>query len=135
MARLEFFVVSRAVSIDQSTNYASILEILEVIQSESFPAMIPQCVATSLWRQEPGDEEKDYQLLLKVFLPSGETHEVRTNFRFGAHRHRVMQRIYSLPVHEAGQIRFEAVLNGEHAAEHVVDVIAGQPIDTVASPS
>lgn len=134
MARLEFFVVSRSVSVDQATNHASVFEILEVIQASEFPAIIPECVAVSLWRREPGDEAKDFQLLLRVTIPSGAVTEIRSNFRMSSLRHRVMQRIQGLPIESEGQLRFEAVLNGEHAAEHVVDVLRSGPADVVESP-
>ena len=135
MARLEFFVVSRSVSIDQATNFASVLEILEVIQTSSFPAIIPQCVAMSLWRQEPGDEDRDYQLTLRITTPSDITHEMQSNFRLTSPRHRVIQRIHGMHIEREGQLRFEAILNGDHAAEHIIDIWPGEAVDTVDSPA
>ena len=122
MARLEFFVVSRSVAIDQATNQASVFEILEVVQAARFPALIQQCVAVSLWRREPGDEDRDFSLVLRVTTPAGSTHEIRTNFRLSSPRHRVMQRIQGLPIEREGRLRFEAILNAAHAAEHLVDI-------------
>ena len=134
MARLEFFVVSKSVAVDQATNFASVLEILEVIQTAQFPAMIPECVAISLWRVEPGDQDRDHQLVLRITSPGGTTNEIRSNFRLTAPRHRVLQRIQGLPVETDGQIRFELILNGQHSAEHVVDVQRGGVVDALASP-
>lgn len=134
MARLEFFVVSKSVAVDQATNFASVLEILEVIQTAKLPAIIPECVAISLWRVEPGDAQRDQQLLLRITSPGGSTNEVRSNFRLTTPRHRVLQRIQGLPVDQEGQIRFELILNGQHAAEHVVDVQRGGAVDALASP-
>jgi hypothetical protein len=135
MARLEFFVVSKAVSIDQSTNQASVFEILEEAHVPSFPAFIPSCVAMSLWRREPGDEKEDFQLLLRLTTPSGKSHDLRTNFRFTAPRHRITQRIEGLPIEREGELRFEAILNDKHAAEHVVDIHHGGSVDSVESPA
>jgi len=133
MARLEFFVVSQSVSIDQATNRSSVFEILEVVQAPVFPTVIHQCVAISLWRREPGDEGQEFQLLLRITTPSGQKHEIRSNFRLTSPRHRVMQRIQGLPIESEGELRFEAILNEKHAAEHVVDVLRGGPGDAVES--
>jgi hypothetical protein len=135
MARLEFFVVSKSISIDQSTNQTSIFEILEEVHASAFPVFIPSCVAMSLWRREQGDQEQDFQLLLRITTPTHAVHEVRTNFRLGSPRHRVTQRIEGLPLEGEGKLRFEAILNGEHAAEHLVDIHRGARVDSVASPA
>lgn len=135
MARLEFFVVSEGVSVDQVTNKASIFEILEEIRLTSFPDHIDHCVAMSLWRQEPGDEGQDFQVLLRITSPSGKNHETRSNFRFVAPRHRVMQRMERLPIEQAGQLQFEVSLNDKHSAEHVVDIHLVSPVDAVGSPA
>ena len=105
MARLGFFVVSKAVSIDQATNLASVFEILEEIRADSFPARIPSCVAMSLWRREPGDKGQDFQLLLRVTIPNADSVEVRSNFRLDGPRHRVLQRIEGLPIGGEGELR------------------------------
>ena len=132
MALLEFFVVPRSVAIDQTTNVASVLEILEAIPTPSFPLLIPQCVAMSLWREEPGDEDRDFQLVLRITTPSNTEHVMRTNFRMTNARHRVTQRIQGLPIESEGQLRFEAILNDQHAAEHVVDIQRVDPVDSPA---
>lgn len=134
MARLEFFVVSKSVAVDQATNFASVLEILEVIQTAQFPALIPECVAFSLWRAEPGDADRDHQLVLRITSPGGVSNEIRSSYRLTTPRHRVLQRIQGLPVEKDGRIRFELILNGQHAAEHVVDVQRGPAAEGPASP-
>jgi hypothetical protein len=135
MARLEFFVVSQSIAVDDATNYVSVLEILEQIQVPSFPKVIPQCVAVSLWRKEAGDEESDFQLLLRITTPPDGVHEIRTNFRLTAPRHRVIQRIQGLPITGEGQLRFEAIINGQHAADHIIDVQQAGVVDTIGSPA
>ena len=131
MARLEYFVVSRSVSVDQMTNNTSIFEILEQIHGKSFPIRIEECVATSLWLAEPGDDVSDFQFKLRVTLPNGAAHEIPTNFTLKTPRHRLIQRIGGLVVEQAGKVRFEATLNGNHAAEHVVDVIKVDGTDKI----
>ena len=134
MARLEFFVVSRGVSVDQFTNQASIFEIIEEVHATSFPASIQSCVAMSLWRREPGDEEHDFQVLLRTTLPSGTIHDLRTNFRFTGPRHRITQRLEGLPIEQEGELRFEVLLNDEHGAEHIVDIHLSDSGDATELP-
>ena len=129
MARLEFFLACESVSIDQETNQSSVFNILEEIQSTAFPTVLPHCVAVSLWHQEPGDEDKEFQLLLRITLPTGETHDFRTNFQLKTPRHRVLQRFEGLPIQSAGELRFEARLNDEHAAYHMVTVKQVRQLD------
>ena len=131
MARLEFFVVSKAVSIDQTTNQMSVFEILEEMTTSSFPVQIPSLVAISLWRQEQGDQEQDYQLLLQITTPSGTSHDFRTNFRLAGRRHRITQRIEGMVLEKEGVVRFEVILNDKHAAEHIVDILRVDPIDII----
>ncbi len=134
MARLEFFVVSKAVSIDQTTNQISVFEILEEMDASSFPAQIQSLVAISLWRQEQGDQEQDFQLLLQITTPSGTSHDFRTNFRLSGRRHRVTQRIEGMILEKEGVLRFEVILNDQHAAEHIVDILRTDPIDVIKKP-
>lgn len=134
MARLEFFVVSNSVAIDQTTNSASVFEILEATMTPGFPLIIPRCVAMSLWRREAGDEGLDFQLLLRVTTPDGEIHELPSNFRMSEARHRMMQRIQGLTLRAAGELRFEVILNGKHAADHIVDISLIEPPGTQDRP-
>lgn len=124
MPRLEFFVVAESVVVDQVTNEASVFNIYEEIRSEGFPLLIHKCAAISLWLSEPGDEDKDCQAVLRIILPGEEAKDFPTNFKFTAEtrRHRVTQRIYGLPVSREGDLRFELLLNGRHAAEHLVTI-------------
>lgn len=127
MARLEFFVVSRSVSMDQSTNQASIFEILEEVHPSSFPSIIQSCVATSLWLKEPDDEGKDFQMILRITTPDEKVFELASDFRLTARRHRVTQRVEGLPVLKEGEFRFEAILNSKYVAKHIIDVSLGEP--------
>lgn len=122
--RLEFFVVSESVSIDQVTNELSVFNILESVASEGFPVLVPKCAAVSLWRVEPGDEGRDWQVMVRVTLPGQGPQDFTTNFqaRPRSQRHRVMQRVHGLPLLQEGDLRFELLLNGQHAADHIVTV-------------
>jgi hypothetical protein len=122
--RLEFFVVAENVSVDRTTNELSVFNVMESLRADVFPGVIPKCVAVSLWRLEPGDEGQDWQATIRIYVPGENVQEFPTNFRSqpGATRHRVTQRIYGLPLRQAGDLRFELLLNGQHSADHVATV-------------
>lgn len=133
MARLEFFVVSESVSIDQTSNAASVFNILEEIGTPQFPILIPYCAAISLWCREEADRDEDFQCTLRIIRPGGERNDISTNFRPVRPRHRVVQRIQGLQLTQAGELRFELLLNGKHAADHIVTVVQVRPIDVAGS--
>lgn len=122
MPRLEFFVVADSVSIDQNTNLASIFNILEEIRPQGFPILLSRCVAFSLWYRQEGDENRDFQSTLRVISPDGATREFASNFRLVRPRHRIVQGIQNLQITTPGDLRFELLLNGGHAADHIVTV-------------
>lgn len=132
MPRLEFFVVSEDVSVDQATNLTSVFSILEEVKAPAFPLLIFRCAATSLWCREPGDEGRDFQVVLRITTPGDEPREFPTNFRLDHARHRTVQRLQGLPIQRAGELRFEVLLNGEHKASHVVTVEQAVPLDVIA---
>lgn len=134
MARLEFFVVSEGLSVDKFTNQLSLFNILEEVASDNFPSVLPYFVAVSMWMMEAGDGERDFQCMLRVTMPNLAPTEFTTNFKFISRRHRVLQRIQGLPLNEPGVLRFEVLLNGEHAATHEVD-ISRKKVDTEGSPT
>ena len=129
MARLEFFVVSESVSIDQQTNRLSLFNVLKQVGSTNFPKVLPFALAISLWIAEAGDDVRDFQCTLRIILPNGDRHELASNFKFRARRHRVIQRVEGIPLSGVGVLRFEVLLNGEHAASHEVDVSQKDPTD------
>ena len=69
MPKLEYFLVSESVSVDQLTNRTSLFNILEEVRANKFPAVIPQVVVTSAWNREIGDEDIDYQVKVRISLP------------------------------------------------------------------
>jgi hypothetical protein len=123
MARLELFVVSEGVSLDQLTNQLSLFSVLEEVRSPDFPFVLPSAAAVSLWMKEAGDDDRDFQCMLRVTLTDGSQREFTSNFRFRARRHRVILKIQGFPLNEPGMLRFEVLLNGEYAASHEVDVL------------
>ncbi len=107
MARLEFFVVSESVSVDQQTNRLSLFNVLEQVASINFPSVLPSAVAVSMWMAEDGDDVRDFQCTLRITLPNDNRHEFASNFKFRARRQRVIQRVEGFPLNEPGVLRFE----------------------------
>ncbi len=131
MAELKLFVVAESVSIDQTTNSASVFNILEEVHAVQFPILVPSCAVLSVWHREAGDEGKDWQLVLRVTPPNGDSHDLSSNFRFANPRHRVVQRVLGLAVEHAGQLDFELQLNGRRVAEYTVGVRQAAASDVV----
>lgn len=131
MPRLEFLVVSESSIIDQTTNQSTLVNVLEEVRTASFPTIVPQCVATSFWLSQPGDEERDWQVTLRIRPPDGEPHNFSTNLRFvrNSPRHRVLQRLVGLPLQTHGNLIFEILLNGEHTGEYLVRILLVDPVD------
>jgi hypothetical protein len=123
MATMEFFVVSEGVSVDKFTNQLSLFNVLEQAAGTDFPFVLPFIAAVSLWIREAGDDNRDFQCMLRVTLPNGRQREFTSNFTFNARRHRVIQRLQGFPIDKPGVLRFEVLLNGEHKASHEIDVI------------
>lgn len=112
MAHLEYFLVAEDVSVDQTTNRLSLFNTLEEFQTPGFPLLISKCCAVALWQKEPDDEGRDFQCVLRIILPTGQTHQLETNFRMANPRHRIINRIQGLPILAAGELRFDLLLNG-----------------------
>lgn len=125
MPKLEFFVVSDSMAVDQSTNKVSILEILENVSfQENALNQISRCVAFSLWKMEPEDQGKDFQVLLRIHLPWEKSPRDSTvNFTATSVRQRVFTWVRGIPLQHPGELRFEVLLNGHHAAEHLISVV------------
>jgi hypothetical protein len=123
---LEFFIVAQGVSVDQDTNQTSIFGVLEEVASPVFPHAIPFCVAVSLWNVSDADVGKDWQAALRIRFPDGNETSIPINFsvKDGTRRHRITQRMMGLPVPGTGDLEFELLLNGKHAATHTTTVRA-----------
>lgn len=128
MPRLEYFLVCESMSTDQETNRVSlfnVLEDLQVLPPETPPQqqlLVPHFVAVSCWNREPGDEDKDFQAILRIHAPNQEAKDFSMNFKMERPRYRVSMRFQGMPKLEAGELKFELLLNGQHVAWHVVNI-------------
>ena len=123
MPRLEYFVVCESIAIDGETNRVSLFNIIEDIEpvSKGTPGpILAQMVAVSCWNQQERDENEDFQVILRIH--GKETKDFPMNFRMERPRQRLIQRLQGVPAMEPGHLRFELLLNGRHAADHVVAV-------------
>jgi hypothetical protein len=122
MPQLEYFLVAEGMAADQTTNRVSIFNVLEEIYIRDFPAQVYTCVAITLWRAEPGDQENDFQAKLIVHTPDGEKRDFPMNFTMTGLRHRTNQTFQGIEIKKTGELRFEMRLNDKHCANHIVTV-------------
>ena len=123
MPKLEYFLVSESVSVDQLTNRTSLFNILEEVRANKFPAVIPQVVVTSAWNREIGDEDIDYQVKIRISLPGEEEpKDFSMNFKVESNRHRLFQGFEHLQIQQPGELKFEVFINDEYIASHTVSV-------------
>lgn len=66
MPRLQLFVCARGSSVDRFTNNLSIFELLEGVAPETYPALLPNLVAVSVFTKGPTEEREIYPFVLKV---------------------------------------------------------------------
>ncbi len=127
MPRLEYFLLADSLSVDQDTNNVSIFHVLEEV-TIPLPGHIPRLVAISSWNIEPEERQRkdEFQATLRIHQPWEEKapkhKDLPTNFTAERRRHRICQYVTGVPVKEAGELEFEILLNGEHAASHFVTV-------------
>lgn len=113
MPKLEYFLISESVSVDQRTNRLSIFNVIESVNTYKFPLIIPTLAAVVSLVKEEEDQLKDFQLLLKIYSPGDEKDaEFPINFNMTSERHRLLLSIENMQVKESGLIRFEVYLNG-----------------------
>lgn len=129
MPQLEYFVVCESVSIDRDTNRISLFNIIEDLRPVSTKmgdAPVVQITAVACWNRQAGDEERDFQSVLRLRAPGDEPKEFPLNFRMERPRHRLTFRLLGIPSLRPGELIFELLLNGRHEAQHAVTI---HPID------
>ena len=114
MAQLELLVAAEGYSVDQQSNALSIFTTIEEIEGRG-AGLIPKLCLISVWRREQGDEERDFQAILRIQQNGQQIgQDMPLNFRFPANRHRLFHNILGLPVRpEEGAISFSILLNGQ----------------------
>ena len=123
MPKLEYFIVTESVSVDQFTNKISLFEVLETIHVPKFPAAFNRMFVVSAWNAEPGDESRDFQIQIKINPPDGsEPQTFEHNVPMPAARCRNIQCLQGIPFKCAGKFTIELSLNKEHFAFHTIDV-------------
>lgn len=123
MPTLEYFLVAESVVVDRETNRVSVFNVFENLNTPQFPVIVPTMTAIAGWNAAAGDENLDFQATLRVTGAALENAiEVQTNFTMTRPRHRTFQRIQGVPLHRAGPLLFEILLNGDRQASHSITV-------------
>jgi hypothetical protein len=126
---------------DADSDEIALIHVLEDIFPEVFPHRIEKAVAVSTWNVRGPDEiAADYQATLVVKIPGKRDASFTMNLEKSRHRHRAIQGVLEIPIEREGNIEFEVLLNGTHAATHTVRVhpagerpLPGSAIDSVAT--
>jgi hypothetical protein len=123
MATLEYFIVCESTSVDAENNQISLFHVLDDIFPDRLPLVLPRADAVCVWNLSPEDVSTDFQASLTI-SPPGEVRpaEFRMNLSHGHMRHRAAVSVTNIPLFIAGELRFEAKLNGAHSATHIVRI-------------
>lgn len=134
MPKLEYFLAALSLSQDQRTNLVSLFHVLEQIQCESLPQILPDFVAVSTWHFSEDELGRDFQAAIKIHYPSGqEPHEseaLKLNFtpeQVGFHTFFYLR---GIEVTAEGLLRLELLLDGEHQADHTVRIMLKEADDS-----
>lgn len=126
MPQIEYFVVAESMALDKDRNTVSLFHVIERLAG-SPPLLIPALVAVSYWKIAEEETGRDFQAALRIHLPGGqalpdEFQENTINFTPHERRFRTHHFVKGLRIDHFGDVTFEMLLNGNHAAEHVVNV-------------
>jgi len=112
-----------SISIDQATNQVSVFNILEDLYPQKLPYVLPKTVAVSSWAMDQEEADQDWQVALRISPPGEQEKKAGpTNFGKGWVLCRSVISVQGIPVKEAGELKFELLLNGESRATQVVTV-------------
>lgn len=122
MPALEYFLVCRAIQRDILTDEVSLISVLEDVAPEAFPHVIARAVAVSLWNLAADEPPQGMQATLVVKVPGQPPVSFPMNFSQQASRYRAVQGVLDIPIAGPGELVFEVLLNGTHAASHSVRI-------------
>ena len=133
MQRLEYFLVSESVSIDEVGGTVSIFHIRHHKTLELAPARIPSLWAVAAWIDDgntQSENEDEGHVKLEVVSPGGDP--VNTFRRTINSPHRVEQslfRVLNIPIVKQGDLLFKLYLNDECVATHTVGIKIIEQLD------
>jgi hypothetical protein len=122
MPDLEYLLVAESASVDQQTNRLSVFNMIEEFHAQGFPSLVPQLVVITLWSRLPGDEDKDFQQIIRLSLPGGESKEFPRNFTMKNVRLRMFFGFQGAKLAQPGEFRVEVLLAGKSRATRVIPV-------------
>lgn len=123
MPTLEYFVVAESFSTDRDTGAISIFKVLNDLQVDELPYVLPKWVAVGCWicSREEIDAHEEVHLKLRVQIPNEEEKSTRGSFSAST---RFQTVIFELPgiALNAGDTEVILEVNEEHAARHIIDL-------------
>lgn len=124
MPELEYFLVSRYATVDVESGAVSFFHVVDQLQAEGFPTIVPELCAASCWRVNSKDRFlKGSKIQLKVSVPGMEprTLEFKIEQLEAGNRQRNIARLEAIPLRREGVIEFE-VSWGDASAKHLIPV-------------
>jgi hypothetical protein len=121
--KANIMLVSEGVSIDQTTNNATIYNILERLSSKSIPIFSPQMYVFTLLEKEDS-EENNFNCILQIFNNKQKLFqvEVNPNFKRGK-RNRTVIRIGGIAIPSPGELIFNFVCNEKILSFYKIEIV------------
>ena len=126
MPQLQFMLVAEGVVVDRQTNNVTLFNLVEEMRGTR-PGTFPRLVVYSNWQMQQGDEDQDFQAILRVERGGTRIGEdFALNMRTPAQRHRLFHTIFGLPVEAEGppELHFLMFLDGEQVGSYTVTIRA-----------
>jgi hypothetical protein len=130
MPRLELFLVSASCSVDQISGRVSLFDIVIEATPPSFPSLFPRLVSTASFVLDDADIGQEFQFTVRAMWDGNELAVARANFVGRERHHNLISNWFGIPVTGPGSLTFDARLNEEHVAGHLITIRAAD----VANP-
>lgn len=132
---LMVFACAQSHSVDQRRNYMSLFNVIESVNSPSFPLVLPMVVVAIVLRRKIGESDPDIRL--KVELDGKQLANGSCEFKFGEHiTARCFVELNGLVVKQPGLLRLTLVRSGRRWATWDIPVAnSGGPNIQIVSPA
>jgi len=132
MPKLEYFIVCESVSVDQTTNAVSLFNVYEdvrLVPAGTPTPRVTNMVAVCCWLREENDEAGvKHRAVLRIHREDTEPQDMPLEFDVGdRNRMRLFFRFQGPFPARPGQLRLEILLNDEHQANHVINILGPSP--------
>ena len=125
---LEYYLVAESHSVDQTSNRVSVFNVLEAVTSGKEFAGIPQMTAISVWNVPEECTDVDFLAEVRLLSPDGrDTATAKIGFTGRAKRQRLFHNMFGVKFDAEGRWRLELLLDGQHVANHSIDIMLNNP--------